>query len=143
MIKISSLYHLIILLTAGALFVLMGCGLTGYGLCGTAYAGEVTPFEECATLRNMSDQTIMGVIRTAPFKVKGGAPQRHEGPFRLEEGETVQICSTGPFYDGYKVELVLRTIIPLFTCKTRLSGDIMLRKTETAEGYTKLYADCK
>lgn len=129
------------------LSILMGLGLTGFGLCVRAHAGEVTPFEECATLRNMSDQTIMGVIRTAPFKVtgamNGGATQRHEGPFRLEEGETVQICSTGPFYDGYRVELVLRTIIPLFTCKTRLSGDIMLRKTETAEGYTKLYADCK
>lgn len=108
-----------------------------------AKANEVTPFQECATLRNMTDQTIMGVVRTAPFKVKGGMMQRHEAPFRLEESETAEICSTGPFYDGYKVELIIRTIIPLYSCQTRLSGDIMLRKTETGEGYTKLYADCK
>lgn len=106
-------------------------------------AGEVTPFNECATLRNMSGQTIMGVVRTAPFKSTTGSVQRHEGTFRLEPEETAQVCSQGPFYDGYRVELVIRTIIPLFTCKTRLSGDIYLRKTETKEGITKLYADCK
>lgn len=106
-------------------------------------AGDVSPFQECATLRNMSDQTIIGVVRTAPFKTINGAVQRHEGSFRLETDEAVKICSTGPFYDGYKVELTLKTIMPLFTCKTRLSGDIMLRKTTTKEGFTKLYADCK
>ncbi|HNQ91669.1 MAG TPA: hypothetical protein PKI93_01925 [Alphaproteobacteria bacterium] len=109
----------------------------------SAYAGDVSPFEECATLRNMSDQSIIGVIRTAPFKTTTGTVQRHEGTFRLEPDQAAQVCSTGPFYDGYKVELVLRTIIPLFSCKTRLSGDIMLRKTTTKEGFTKLYADCK
>ncbi|MDD3020870.1 MAG: hypothetical protein PHX61_07830 [Alphaproteobacteria bacterium] len=108
-----------------------------------AKAGEITPFEECATLRNMSDQTIMGVIRTAPFKITNGGIQRHEGTFRLEPDETAQICSTGPFYEGYKVELVIRTIMPLFTCKTRLSGNIYLRKTENKNGITKLYAECK
>ncbi|MDY0029531.1 MAG: hypothetical protein RBR86_06275 [Pseudobdellovibrionaceae bacterium] len=109
----------------------------------TAAAAEVTPFEECANLRNMTNQTIMGVVRTAPFKKTTGEPQRHEGAFRLEPDETATICSKGPFYDGYRVELVIRTIIPLFTCKTRLSGDIYLRKTESRDGITKLYADCK
>ena len=113
--------------------------LTGH----TGWAGEVTPFQECATLRNMSDQSIMGVVRTAPFKTTTGDPKRHEATFRLEADETAQICSTGPFYEGYKVELMIRTIIPLFTCKTRLSGDIMLRKKQNDDGTTKLYADCK
>ncbi len=108
-----------------------------------ANAGEITPFRECATLRNMSDQSMMGVIRTAPFKTTTGSVQRHEGAFRLEPDETAEVCSTGPFYEGYKVELIIRTIIPLFTCKTRLSGDIYLRKTETKDGITKLYAECK
>lgn len=123
-------------------FLLLGliCVLTTPNL---AYAGEVTPFEECANLRNMTDQTIMGVVRTAPFKATTGNVQRHEGSFRLEPDEMATICSKGPFYDGYRVELVIRTIIPLFTCKTRLSGEIYLRKTESKEGITKLYAECK
>ncbi len=108
-----------------------------------AEAAEVTPFDECANLRNMTDQTIMGVVRTAPFKSTTGNVQRHEGSFRLEPDEIATICSKGPFYDGYRVELVIRTIIPLFTCKTRLSGEIYLRKTENNEGITKLYAECK
>ncbi len=119
-----------------ALFFMMGTA-------SAAHAGEVTPFEECATLRNMSDQSIMGVVRTAPFKTTTGDPKRHEATFRLEADETAQICSKGPFYEGYKVELMIRTIIPLFTCKTRLSGDIMLRKKQNDDGTTKLYADCK
>ncbi|MCB1551684.1 MAG: hypothetical protein KDJ26_06770, partial [Alphaproteobacteria bacterium] len=72
-----------------------------------AQARDITPFNECATLRNMSDQSIMGVVRTAPFKTTTGNIQRHEAAFRLEADETVEICSTGPFYEGYKVELII------------------------------------
>ena len=83
----------------------------------------------------------MGVIRTDVFKFKGEL-DRHEGLFDLQDGEHVVICSTGPFYPGYKVELTLKTIMPLFTCKTRLSGEIVIRKKEQ-DDITLLYADCK
>ncbi|MFA7276352.1 MAG: hypothetical protein WC043_06075 [Pseudobdellovibrionaceae bacterium] len=106
------------------------------------HAGEVTPFKECATLRNAAPQIIMGVIRTAPFKFKGKI-ERHEANFSLNEGESVEICSTGPFYEGYKVDLTIRTLIPLFSCKTRLSGEIVLRRKEDENGNKLLYADCK
>ena len=84
----------------------------------------------------------MGVIRTAPFKFKGKI-ERHEANFSLNEGESVEICSTGPFYEGYKVDLTIRTLIPLFSCKTRLSGEIVLRRKEDENGNKLLYADCK
>jgi hypothetical protein len=106
-----------------------------------AYAGDVTPFKECATIRNAANQQITGVIKTDSFKFKGQI-RRHEKNFVLQDGETVEVCSTGPFYPGYKVELTLRTIMPLFNCKTRLSGDIVLRRKEI-DNYTALYADCK
>jgi hypothetical protein len=67
---------------------------------------------------------------------------RHEGLFDLQDGETVEICSTGPFYPGYKIELTIKTIMPLFTCKTRLSGEIVLRRKREGD-FNILYADCK
>lgn len=108
-----------------------------------AFAGEVTPFKECASIRNDAGHTVMGVMRTAGFKSTKGQVQFHEGPFVLEDGENVVVCSTGPFYPGYKVELTLRTIMPLFTCQTRLSGEIVIRKRKDKDGITELYADCK
>ena len=109
----------------------------------SAHAAEVTPFKECASIRNDVGYTVMGVVRTAGFRTPNGQVQFHEGPFVLEDGENVVVCSTGPFYPGYKVELTLRTIMPIFTCETRLSGDIAIRKRETEDGITELYADCK
>lgn len=106
-----------------------------------ATAGEVTPFKECATLRNAAGQEVMGVIRTDQFIYKGKL-DRHEGNFNLKDDETVTICSTGPFFEGYKVELTIRTIMPLFSCKTRLSGEIVIRRKEQ-DGFNVLYADCK
>lgn len=108
-----------------------------------ALAGEVTPFKECATIRNMADQLVTGVVRTASFKATNGLVRNHEGNFRLEDGETVEICSSGPFYPGYKVEFVIRTIMPLFTCQTRLSGEIIIRRKTNEDGIKILYADCK
>jgi len=106
-----------------------------------ALAADVTPFKECATLRNAAEQEVMGVIRTASFIYKGHV-DRHEGLFDLQDGETVEICSTGPFYPGYKIELTIKTIMPLFTCKTRLSGEIVLRRKREGD-FNILYADCK
>jgi len=107
----------------------------------SAFAGEVAPFKECATLRNAANQEVLGVIKTDWYKYKGQLA-RHEGLFDLQDGETVNICSTGPFYPGYKVEFTIKTIMPLFTCKTRLSGEIVIRRKEQ-DGYNLLYADCK
>ncbi len=108
-----------------------------------AHAADVTPFQECATLRNTVPHSVMGVVRTAGFKnSRTGQVSYHEGPFVLNEDETVEICSKGPFYTGYKVELTLRTIMPLFTCKTRLSGEIVIRQ-KIENDIKFLYADCK
>lgn len=121
------------------LTIIVGLSLATFAT--PAHAGEVTPFKECATLRNAANQEVMGVIRTESFKYKGQIV-RHEGRFDLQDGETVEICSTGPFYPNYKVELTIKTIMPLFTCKTRLSGEIVLRR-RIKDGITDLYADCK
>lgn len=115
----------------------------GLSLPVTGRAADVTPFQECGTLVNAADQQVMGVIKTESFMFRGKI-LRHEKNFSLQNGETVEVCSTGPFYPGYKVELTIRTIMPLFTCQTRLSGNIYLRKKwDDKNGVSILYADCK
>jgi hypothetical protein len=107
------------------------------------WAADVTPFKECATLVNSANQQVMGVIKTESYMFKGQV-LRHEKNFNLQDGETVAVCSTGPFFPGYKVELTIRTIMPLFNCQTRLSGNIYLRsKWDDENGVQILYADCK
>lgn len=109
----------------------------------SGWAADVTPFKECATIINAADQQVMGVIKTEAFIFQGKV-RRHEKNFNLQDGETVSVCSTGPFFPGYKVELTIRTIMPLFTCHTRLSGNIYLRsKWDDENGVRILYADCK
>lgn len=109
----------------------------------TARAADVTPFKECGTLVNSAGQVVMGVIKTESFMFQKQII-RHEKNFNLQDGETVEVCSTGPFFPGYKVELTIRTIMPLFTCHTRLSGNIYLRKKwDDENGVNVLYADCK
>jgi hypothetical protein len=108
-----------------------------------ARAADVTPFKECGTLVNSAGQLVMGVVKTESFMFQKQII-RHEKNFSLEDGETVEVCSTGPFFPGYKVELTIRTIMPLFTCQTRLSGNIYLRKKWDDENDVfVLYADCK
>ena len=107
------------------------------------FAGEVTPFKECASIRNAIGYTMTGIMRTAGFKTTTGNVKYHEGTFVLNDNENVVICSSGPFYPGYKVEMTLKTIMPIFSCQTRLSGEIVLRKRINDDGVTEIYADCK
>jgi len=108
-----------------------------------SFAGDVSPFQECGTLVNSAGQQVMGVVKTESYMFRGQI-LRHEKNFNLQDGETVEVCSTGPFFSGYKVELTIRTIMPLFTCQTRLSGNIYLRKKwDDENGVNVLYADCK
>lgn len=104
--------------------------------------GEVTSAPICTFLVNRSNQTIMGVVYTAPQTVPSGQTLRRSQNFRLESHEKKQICATGPFYEGRRLELVIRTLIPLFTCRTTLDREIFLDAEEGEGGIKKLSAAC-
>lgn len=104
--------------------------------------GEILSQPVCGVLVNKSEQTIMGTVSTAPQMI-GGDIIRHRDNFRLEAGERKEICARGPFYEGRRLEIVLRTIIPLFDCKTRLDrGEIALDVTVKDSGFRTLTATC-
>lgn len=102
---------------------------------------EVTSSPLCTFLINRSDQTIMGTIMTMPQTLDSGDSVRHRENFKLVAGARQQFCTTGPFFEGRRVELIIRTLIPLFDCKTKLDRDIYL-DAKQEDGFKKLSATC-
>lgn len=108
-----------------------------------AQAQLITPTPQCAKITNESKFTMNGTLRTDYVTARDGTKRRHESNFRLAPGESKDACSTGPFYPDYQVELSLKTMFPVFTCKTRLEGTIYLRTEINKDtGGNKIYAVC-
>ena len=104
--------------------------------------GEITPAPICTQLINRSEQEIMGTIAMSPQALESGdiAPIRDN--FKLSPKEEINVCSTGPFLAGRKVNLVLRTLIPPFECETTLNSPIYLDVITTKTGFRTLSATC-
>lgn len=105
--------------------------------------GEIIRQPICSALINRSDQTIIGTLSTASQKVESGDVVKHRSNFRLAAGEKMEFCSSGPFYEGRRLEVVIRTLIPLFDCKTKIDQPVYLDATEGAAGFRKLSATCR
>lgn len=113
------------------------------GTGGTGKEGEIISRPICSWLTNRSDQTIIGTLATASQKIASGDVVRHRENFRLGSGERKQFCAAGPFYEGQRLELTLKTLIPLFSCKTKIDQEIFLDAKEDENGFRKLSATCR
>lgn len=106
-------------------------------------AGELlSPRPQCAVVRNATDYSLFGVVRTAYGTASDGKQSRHESTFRLKAGEKLDVCASGPFFPGYQVELIVKTMIPVFSCKTRLKGLIEIKSERTKDDKNRIYATC-
>lgn len=104
--------------------------------------GDVTDAAECFNVVNKAPYTVYGSINTNYFVRADGIKTRHKSNFRLESQAGAEFCTFGPFYDGHKLELVLRTLVPIFDCKTGINGDIIIYGKRKSEGGTETYAAC-
>ncbi len=116
---------------------------TAFEMADMGKEGEVLAAPICGKLVNRSDQTIMGEISTAPQILPSGISAKHRDNFRLKSGEEKEICAAGPFYEGRRLQLVIRTLIPLFDCKTQIDGIVYLDSEPQEAGFRKLSATCK
>ena len=106
-------------------------------------AGElISPRPQCASILNSTKSELYGVIRTAYGTLPSGEKKRHESTFRLKGGEKQEACATGPFYPGYQVEFSIKTMFPIFTCKTKLRGTIEIKSERNKDGLNRIYALC-
>lgn len=123
--------------------------LSGFLFSVPAQAQEILDSPICTQIVNEADYTVRGTISTAESNysdssdpVKDGTQARHSVNFKLEPGERWDVCSSGPFYPGQKLELMLRTLIPVFECQTSLVAPIVIKSERDANGDLKTWADC-
>lgn len=108
----------------------------------------------CFMVRNSAEFTMYGTIVTAEYTRPDGVIARHRSNFTLqaadsydEEGypaDRAEFCSYGPFFEGRKLELSIRTLFPVFSCQTRIDqGEIVLSvsRREDDTGYS-YFAKC-
>lgn len=105
--------------------------------------GEVIAKPLCFKVINRAPYTVIGGLYTNFYVDERGYTARHNNGFRLKAGESLEACSSGPFYPGRKLELVLRSLVPIFNCHTRIDGDIIIRGEHKKGGGTKTWAECR
>ena len=108
----------------------------------------------CFSLRNEAPYKVYGTFSTDYFMRPDGIKTRHRSNFRFdvpgskdpETGEPTdraEFCSYGPFFKGRKLELTLRTLVPIFSCQTRIDqGEIVITGFRKPEGGTETKATC-
>lgn len=121
-----------------------------------AQAQEITKEPICFTVKNTAPYKVYGSFVTDYYTMPDGSRRRHTSNFRLDaagdkdpkEGyptDQAEFCSYGPFYPNRQLELIIRTLVPIFNCKTSVElGEIVIkgyRKPEP-EGGTKTWAEC-
>ena len=106
-------------------------------------AGETVPVPICFNIINQAPYTVIGSVATDTYDAPGGSKARHRANFRLKVREHTQFCTTGPFYPDRKMELTLRSLIPLFSCMTKIDGNIVIRGERKPQGGTKTWAECR
>ena len=104
--------------------------------------GEVTQEPVCFNVMNEAPYSVYGGLESNELIRPDGIKTRHREQFRLETGRQARFCTTGPFYEGGKLRLVLRSLVPLFDCYTAVTGDIVIHGERLPEGGTKTWADC-
>lgn len=116
--------------------------------------GEIVQEPICFMVRNEAPYMVNGSFVTAFYTTETGARRRHRSNFRLEPVGTVheekgypldmaEFCSYGPFYPDRKLEFVIRTLIPIFSCITRIDqGEIVIKGFRKPEGGTQTWAEC-
>lgn len=133
--------------------IILGIVLAGAAVV-PAQAQDVVSEPVCFILRNEAPYKVYGTFGTDYYINPEGNKARHRSNFRLdepgskhaEEGyptDVAEFCSYGPFYPERKLELVLRTLVPIFSCKTRIDqGEIVIKGYKKPEGGTETWAEC-
>lgn len=118
-------------------------------------AQDITSEPICFVVRNTADYKVYGSFVTDYFTAEDGTRARHSSNFRLEAKGTIheekgypldaaEFCSYGPFFEGRKLDMVLRTLVPIFECRTSVElGEIVIKGQRKADDSgVKTWAEC-
>lgn len=117
--------------------------------------GEVVSEPICFQVRNTAPHMIYGNFATNYYMhPEYNTKSRHRSNFRLEAAGSIddegypadiaEFCSYGPFFEGRRLELVLRTLVPVFSCYTRIDAGPLVIKSRRNEDDTGniMWAEC-
>ncbi len=120
-----------------------------------AQAQEILNDPVCFTVRNTANHKVYGNFVTDYYTAEDGTQARHRSNFRLDEAgakdpekgfplDVAEFCSYGPFFEGRQLELVIRTLIPVFSCKTSVEkGEIIIKSERLPDDSgNKIWAEC-
>ncbi len=120
-----------------------------------ARAQEILNEPVCFTVRNTANHKVYGNFVTDYYTAEDGTQARHRSNFRLDEAvakdpekgfplDAAEFCSYGPFFEGRQLELVIRTLIPVFSCKTSVEkGEIIIKSERLPDDSgNKIWAEC-
>lgn len=113
-----------------------------FALPAHAKDGEVSKQPICFELRNTASYRVYGTISTDYYTTPDGQRAKHHSNFRLEPNNFAKICSTGPFFDGNKLDIQIRTLVPIFECRTALTGPLIIRSEKPEGKPTRTWIDC-
>ena len=120
----------------------------------SAMAQDVVAEPICFVVVNEAPYKVYGNFGTDYYTAADGTKARHRSNFRLDEAgakhetegyplDRAEFCSYGPFYPDRKLDLVLRTLVPIFSCKTKIDqGPIVISGYRKPEGGTVTTAKC-
>lgn len=108
----------------------------------------------CFSVRNEAAYKVFGNFVTNYYQAPDGTIARHRSNFRLDAAGSVddkgdpsdraEFCSYGPFYPEHRLELVLRSLFPIFNCMTKIDqGEIVIKGERKADDSgVKTWAEC-
>ena len=120
----------------------------------SAFEMDVVKEPVCFVVKNEANFSVTGSIVTDYYMRPDGAKSRHRSNFRMgppgtkdDKGypdDIAEFCTHGPFYPDRKIEFVLKTLFPVFSCMTRIDqGPIVIKghRNEDDTGNV-MWAEC-
>lgn len=96
----------------------------------------------CVKLINATGNEALGHVETAEYYDADGNLSWHRSAFRIAKDAEQDVCSTGPFFDGYRLRVVVKTLIPLYSCLTEMNKTITISYQMPPSGIRELVMDC-
>jgi len=109
----------------------------------------------CFAVVNTADHTMNGDFSTDYYTNEDGIKAKHRSNFRLQAAgskdeagkasDRAEFCSYGPFLPDRMLTLRLRTLFPVFECKTRVdTGKEIVLKSERRpdDSGVQMWAEC-
>ncbi len=109
----------------------------------------------CFAIVNTADYSVNGSFVTEKFERPDGIIASHRSNFRLQPAgekeddgrlsDRAEFCSYGPFFEGRMLILTLRSLFPIFECRTRVDTglEIVIKGARRADDTgVQTWAEC-